>query len=151
MKYWDMPVETPVRLTDLEDHVERHGNAHESQCSDCGKGPLRPWYPLEEVSAVRHWNVDSLNEPGGGHWTWYCPDHLERRNGEWWRSSHLAPAQLVPEETHYCSQDLGLRKTCGEVAVECFDGAWRCEEHSAAERMNRRIAALLSDDPAEAQ
>ena len=55
-------------------------------------------------------------------------------------------ADLLPEETHYCSTNIGLRKACGETAVECFDGAWKCEAHAATERMNRRIATLLSDD-----
>ena len=149
MKYWDMLVETPARVSDLEDHAAHHGDATVFPCTNCGVGPLDPRYPLEEMTTVRHWNIDSVDEPGGGHWTWYCPKHLEMRDGEWWISSHLAPARLLPEETHYCSADIGLKKACGEAAVECFDGAWRCEAHADTERMNRRIAALLSDDEPE--
>jgi hypothetical protein len=147
MNSWEMKVETPLPLTEFDNRRDYEGyDPSKSQCSFCGVGPLDPWYPVEDVSVVRHWTVDSVDVPGGGHWTWYCPKHLEHRAGNWWKFSHLAPAHLLPEVTHPCAHIEGAKTKCGEVAVEPFDGAWLCERHAAAERVNRRIAALLSND-----
>jgi hypothetical protein len=146
MHSWHMKIETPLSLTDLEDRQIHTGHPVENQCSNCGVGPLDPWYPIEDVALVRHWTTNSVDEPGGGHWTWYCRAHLDQRAGNWWRTSHLAPAYLIPEEEHYCAHDIGLRRSCGELAVEPFDGIWLCEQHAAVERMNRRIRELMSDE-----
>lgn len=143
MHSWDMKVETPLPLTELEDRNVKGGHPIENQCSSCGIGSLDPWYPIEDVTVIRHWNIDSVDEPGGGHWTWYCPDHLARRRDNWWRSSHLAPAHLLPEITHDCAHIIGVKTVCGDPAVEPFDGIWLCERHAQAERVSRRMAELF--------
>lgn len=146
MRMSDMKIETPVPLADLDDWVIHADHPGQCQCSDCGVGVLDPWYTIEDVTVVRHWLTISVEEPknGGGHWTWYCPEHLEKRADRWWKSSHLAPANLLPVLKHWCAREVGLKRACGEPAVEPFDRIWLCEEHAAVERVNRRIAQVLA-------
>lgn len=141
----DMLVETPVCEADLEDRSRKPGHDGENQCSYCGVGPNGPWYDVHDIMVVRHWTTDSVDEPGGGHWRWYCPDHFRRRT-RWWRTSHLAPPRLLPKITHPCAQIVEFGERCGVVAVEPFDGAWFCEKHAAVQRTEMRINQLLHGD-----
>lgn len=143
MHSWDMLVETPVCEAELEDRVSKPGHDGENQCSDCGVGAGRRWFPHDQIMVVRHWTTDSQDVPGGGHWTWYCPKHFERRNGNWWRTSHLAPAHLLPEIIRRCDQEAELGQRCGAVAVEPFDDVWMCERHAVKERLERRVREIL--------
>ncbi|WP_426516773.1 hypothetical protein ACPPVQ_18845 [Diaminobutyricibacter sp. McL0618] len=138
----EMKVETPLALAELEDRTIYSGHEYENQCSDCGVTEADPWYPIEDIMLVRHWTKTS--EPEGGTWWWYCPDHFDRRGDRWWANSHLAPAELLPEEKHFCARYIGLNSVCGSPAIEPFDGVWVCETHAVTERVNRRIAELLS-------
>ncbi|MDL9978613.1 hypothetical protein [Microbacterium candidum] len=148
MHTWDMLVETPVCEADIDDRNHHPGHDSQNQCSYCGIGENRPWYDIHDVTLIRHWTTSSQDVPGGGHWTWYCPEHLDKRNGNWWRSSHLAPERLKPEVRHFCGQRVEFGENCGGVAIEPFDGLWMCERHAAAERVNRRIRDLLgTNDP----
>lgn len=143
MNTWDMLVETPVREADIEDR------SHEepfNQCSYCGVGPNDPHYDVRDIMVIRHWTTKSQDVREGGMWTWYCPKHFEKRNGNWWKSSHLAPARLQPPLTYSCAQRVEFGEKCGINAVEPFDGVWMCQKHAAVERMNRRIRELLDDD-----
>jgi len=141
-----MLVEAPVPFSEVEDWPRHPGHEGESQCSTCGVGETDPWYKAEDVMMVRHWTTASVDEPAGGHWTWYCPVHFEMRAGNWWQSSHLAPARLLPEIVHACVRPVGLGSPCGKTAVEPFDGVWLCEQHAEAERVDRRIANLFADE-----
>lgn len=145
----DMKVESPLQLIELDERETHVGHTGENQCTYCGVGALDPWYPIEDVTVIRHWKSVSGDGPSGGHWTWYCPEHLERRAGNWWRSSHLAPAHLLPEQKHFCTRTVAMKGACGEVAIEPFDGIWLCERHADAERTNRRIVELLSESDGE--
>lgn len=146
MYSWDMLVEDPYPLAELEDRSIHIGHEQENQCTFCGKDEDGPWYPVEAVSIIRHWNIDSTDEPGGGHWTWYCPQHLERRRGNWWKSSHLAPERLMPEVRHKCSHVFGASMKCGDPAVEPFDGSWLCDTHAASARLKRKQMAVFAQD-----
>lgn len=146
MHSWDMLVQEPLSVADLDDRNIHVGHEQEDQCTFCGKGTNGPWYPIEDVTIIRHWNVDSIDEPGGGHWTWYCPHHLERRRGNWWKSSHLAPRHLKPEIVHDCDHIFGTTMKCGDPAVEPFDGTWLCDTHAKSARLRRAQAALFSDE-----
>lgn len=146
MHSWDMLVETPVCEAELEDRTRHPDHDNENQCSDCGVGEGRRWFPTDQIMVVRHWTTNSQDIPGGGHWTWYCPEHFERRNGNWWKTSHLAPARLLPEITHRCARKAELGMLCGDTAVEPFDGVWVCERHAARERLERRLREIMSSD-----
>jgi hypothetical protein len=95
---------------------------------------------------VRHWTTASVDVAGAGKWMWYCPGHLDTRNGNWWLSSHLAPERLLPEVNHNCEHVSGVRMLCGERAVEPFDGVWLCQRHAESARIVRRQAEPLSRD-----
>lgn len=144
MLYDDMKVETPVHLPDIVGREIYPGHPDESQCSNCLKAGNEHWYPLADIWVVRHWTIASVDDTGGGKWMWYCPDHLTNRSGNWWRSSHLAPANLLPQVTHDCEYVSGLTTVCGELAVEPFDGTWMCERHAESARIARRQAEILS-------
>lgn len=144
----DMLVETPVPEAELR-RTPKPGHEGENQCTYCLRVGVPKWYPVEDVMVVRHWKTTSQDVRGGGHWTWYCPEHFDKRRGRWWRYSHLAPARLLPEEKHYCVRDVGLGARCGIRAVEPFDGQWFCEPHAAAERVNRRAQELFAGEPPE--
>lgn len=139
-----MLIETPIPEAELS-RTPKPGHEGENQCTYCLSNGIEAWYPAEDVMVVRHWKSTSKDVRGGGHWTWYCPDHFDKRRDRWWRYSHLAPARLMPEVKHDCVRDVGLGATCGEVAVEPFDGVWFCEKHAAVERVNRRAADLFGE------
>jgi hypothetical protein len=143
----DMLVETPVPEAELEDRWRKPGHDGENQCSLCGVGEDGPWYDVRDIMVIRHWTTDSrLDEVGnGGHYMWYCPDHLSRRRGEW-RTSGLAPAHLQPEVVYHCKQRAELGRACGEVAEELVEGTWMCARHASVERLNIRMRELLADD-----
>lgn len=146
MRLSEMLVETPVCEADLVDREPKQGRDGQNQCSYCGVGDAAPWYPASQIMAVRHWTTDSQDVPGGGHWTWYCPTHLQRRNGNWWRTSHLAPARLLPAVVHRCGQRAEFGRQCESHAVEPFDSVWMCERHAATERLERRLRDVLEED-----
>lgn len=146
MHSWDMLVETPLSCGELDDRNVRVGREAESQCTFCGVSDLDPWFPVSDVMVVRHWNADSVDEPGGGHWTLYCPEHFANRDGRWWANSRLAPERLLPDEVHHCSEPVGLGARCGEGAYERFDDSWLCDRHAAAERVRQRLERLLASE-----
>lgn len=91
MKYNDMLVEVPALCADLEDESREDG----INCSSCGVSADSPTYRAEELWTIRHWTTDSIDEPGGGHWRWYCAEHLATASLPW-VTSRLAPARLLP-------------------------------------------------------
>lgn len=93
MNYRDMLVEVPVLCADLDDEPRIASGIH---CSSCGVGSDDPMYRADELWAIRHWTIDSVDEPGGGHWRWYCAEHLATASLPW-VTSHLAPTRLLPE------------------------------------------------------
>lgn len=145
MLYEDMMVETPILLTEIDILTEYAGHPDEHECTGCLARSSYPWYGNEDVMVLRHWTSVSVNEPGGGKWTWYCPEHFEKRAGNWWPNSHRAPAKLLPVVEHSCDHVSGRKFGCNEYAVEPFDGVWLCEVHANAERVSRRFDELLSD------
>jgi hypothetical protein len=82
---------------------------------------------------------------GGGHWTWYCSDHLAKRGDNWWVNSHRAPARFQPDVVHTCASIMGTKTVCGDPAIEPFDGVWLCERHAEAERVKRRMKDLTDE------
>lgn len=145
MHSWDMKVETPVPFLELEDRNHHPGHEQASQCTFCGVAELSRWYPAEDVMVVRHWNSDSVDEPGGGHWTWYCPSHFEGWVVDGWKSSKFAPIHLLPDALRACEARSGLKGLCGDRGVEIIDGEWMCDRHAEAARTERRLRKLFGE------
>lgn len=140
MKLGEMKVETPTPLREVEDRSLYVGSENLSQCSYCGTREGDPWYPVDDVTVIRHWT-----KSGGIGW-WYCPEHLSQWTGRWWRNSDLAPAHLLPELKHRCERGGALGSKCGDDAAVAISGIWTCDRHAEAARVQRRIEDLLADD-----
>lgn len=138
MRPEDMLIETPVSEAEL-DRPAKPGHEGMNQCTYCGVGPEDPWYPTDDVMVVRHWKQNTPDDPGAGHWTWYCPDHFDNRNGTWWKWSHTAPAHLLPEIHNPCERYEGLGSYCGADAVDAVAGSWYCAIHAGPARMLHRL------------
>lgn len=71
--YRDMLVETPVPLTRISNRNPKYESDGRNQCSTCGTTPDKPRYPIEDVTVIRHWQIDDGDDPRDGIWWWYCP------------------------------------------------------------------------------
>jgi hypothetical protein len=145
MRYEDMLVETPVRLTEIENRNPTREHDQMNQCSECGVTSSHPWYPFEEIWVIRHWQLVRGNPSYEGAWNWYCEEHIDQRRGRWWKNSHLAPTDLLPPVQHPCA-NITLGSKCQTPAVEKIDGCWYCAEHASSPRLQQRMKMLLAPD-----
>lgn len=138
VRYRDMLVETPYKLTDVEDRRAKPGHENENQCTYCGvESDTDPWYPLEEITVYRIWARTSIYRPDaetaleqGGRWQWRCETHPKTA---WAPYSHGAPPQLQPPAEHPCEELLPLSKAKCRRTDESsrFVEGWFCPDHRA--------------------
>ena len=148
MRYEDMLIDTPYRLTEVTDHIGKVGHPGESQCTYCLSNKNSAWYPYEDVHVVRIWKTSSRYTPekgsvdSGGWYSWRCPNHPLTGSCP---NGHLAPEHLRPIHTHRCDRrQLGTR--CEEIAAGFYEGSWLCERHARPIVLRLRLEELLHDE-----
>ena len=148
MLYENMLIDTPYKLTEVEDHVGKPGHLGQSQCTYCLSIRNGAWYSYDDIHVVRSWKVSSRYTPekrgvdSGGWYSWRCPDHPLRGSSP---NGHLAPDHLRPTYTQRCdARELGTR--CEEVAEGNYDAEWLCERHARPIILRLRADELLNDE-----
>ncbi|OIU87849.1 hypothetical protein [Microbacterium sp. AR7-10] len=149
IRYEDMLIDTPYKLSEVENRTLKPGHPTENRCSYCkGQGNLT-WYPVEDITVIRRWTASSVYWPdrgaqdSGGWYSWRCPNHpFDGRPSPW---LDQAPLHLRPKYTHRCRQ-VELGKACGEIAIGQWDNSWLCERHARPIILRERLEALLRDD-----
>lgn len=154
--YKDMLVETPYRLTEVEDRVRKPDHEDLNQCTYCGVQEGDTWHPVAEITVYRVWTSDAVYRPEapgvheqGGAWQWRCSDHPK---GSWAPHSHEAPPLLIPPERHPCEEIDGLSmRKCGVAdGARRFEEGWFCPAHSRKYEVLAEQRRLLGDEDPEA-
>ena len=94
--YGGMKVAEPILAADLEDEPRRASGIRCSTCLQLGNDTK---YPVDALTVVRHWKINSnpADLIGGGHWWWYCAYHASVSPAEW-TNDRNAPEELHPVE-----------------------------------------------------
>ena len=148
MRYRDMLIDTPYKLSEIEDRPTKAGHPQENRCPYCVGQENFTWYPVEDIAVVRRWRTKSLYRPEldgpdtGGRYEWRCPNHPFTGGP----SSNFtnAPEHLRPKIVHRCKVAV-LGRACDELAIGAFDGRWLCEDHARPVILEQRARELLDE------
>jgi len=152
IRYEDMLIDTPYKLSEVENRPPKPGHPYENRCSYCVGQKNYTWYPIEDIVVVRRWTASSVywpdrgGEESGGWYSWRCPNHPFNGKPSPWAEN--APEHLRPKITQRCRR-VELGKACGELAVGSFDGVWLCEWHARPIILREREEELLRGDDTE--
>lgn len=148
MRYRDMLIDTPYKLSEIEDRSVKAGHPHENRCSYCVGQKNYTWYPIEDIIVVRRWRTKSVHRPDldgaetGGWYSWRCPNHPFPVGPS--SNAHNAPEYLRPKLVHRCKVTI-LGRPCGEPAMGAFDGRWLCEDHARPIILEQRLRGLIDE------